>query len=312
MIDALEAGYYAWLLEWKADFLTTFFRLFPYLVSDYFFIAVIALGFWLNPASRLFQSLGFLVPFSALLNCILKDLFRIPRPDPSTHLITVAESFGFPSGDVQVGSVFWISIMLSLKPGTPQKLCLIPVVGIAVSRYYLGVHSIPDVVGGLMIGLATLYIWHTTLEKRIFVNWKKTTTEVIHVEKAWYLLIAMTALYGMVSLDVIWSHISSISIGALFGFCCYLQARQSLGPKLSSPFSLMAAAISLLTIVALVKLIPIMKVTPIAMQVSLIFKYAFIFFATFVAIPTIYHRLMQRRSTVSKKIIYDIPPIVLK
>lgn len=75
MIKALEAGYQAWLLEWEADFLTTFFKLFPYLVSDYFFIAVIALGFWLNPASRLFQSLGFLVPFSALLNCILKDLF---------------------------------------------------------------------------------------------------------------------------------------------------------------------------------------------------------------------------------------------
>lgn len=201
--------------------------------------------------------------------------------------------------------------MLSLKPGLLQKLCLAPVIGIAVSRYYLGVHSITDVVGGLIIGLATLYIWHATLEKRIFVDWKKTSAEVIHVEKAWYLLIAMAALYGMVSLGVVWSHISSISIGALFGFCCYLQVRQSFGRRLSSPLSVIASAISLLAVVALVKLIPIIKVTPTTVQVSLIIKYALIFFATFVAIPTIHYRLVKRGAAISKKDISDTH-IVLK
>lgn len=296
MLSELEMAYQAWLLELKSDFLTTFFKLFPYLVSDYFFITVIAVGFWLNPGSRLFKSLGFLIPFSALLNCTLKDLIRIPRPDPSTHLLTVSESFGFPSGDVQVGAVFWFMIMLALPSGRLQKACLVPIVGIAVSRYYLGVHSMADVVGGLIIALATIYVWYSWLEKKIFIKWQKATSDEIHVEKAWYLLITMSALYGMVSQGVIWSHIVSISIGALIGFCCFLQYVQSMGKKQFMPMSILFAFCSLVFLVLLIKIIPVIKTSAVVLHTSLILKYGILFFLIFVILPAFYSKLSRRKN----------------
>ncbi|MFK7973611.1 MAG: hypothetical protein AB8B66_01925 [Rickettsiaceae bacterium] len=65
---------YSWVVEIRTDFLTTIFKFFPFFASDYFYITVIALGYWLSPSTLLFRSLGFLIPFSTLINCLLKNL----------------------------------------------------------------------------------------------------------------------------------------------------------------------------------------------------------------------------------------------
>ncbi|WP_375358897.1 phosphatase PAP2 family protein [Candidatus Tisiphia endosymbiont of Neophilaenus lineatus] len=53
---------------------------------------------------------------------------------------------GFPSGDIQVATTFWLAIFLSLKNSPFKYLCLLPIIGIGLSRVYLGVHSIYDVI----------------------------------------------------------------------------------------------------------------------------------------------------------------------
>ncbi|MES2212810.1 MAG: hypothetical protein V4490_06705, partial [Pseudomonadota bacterium] len=98
------------ILAYRTDTLTNFFRLFPYLVSDYFYVLFFSIGYWFRPKKRLCIELGFLVPFSAIVCATLKNVFRVYRPDPSLYLISMDHSFGFPSGDVLVGTVFWLSL----------------------------------------------------------------------------------------------------------------------------------------------------------------------------------------------------------
>lgn len=119
-----------WILEFRTDYLTSFFQYFPLLASDHFFITAIALGYWLRPSSIIFKSLGFLVPFSIIFNCLLKNIFHIPRPDISLHLILVFDPFGFLSGDAQVSVIFWRYILIHIKHRIFLKYaCLAPIIG---------------------------------------------------------------------------------------------------------------------------------------------------------------------------------------
>jgi len=58
------------MIAMRSEELTTFFKIFPFFVSDTFFISAIALGIWLAPKLRIFWQLGFLIPFSIMLNAI--------------------------------------------------------------------------------------------------------------------------------------------------------------------------------------------------------------------------------------------------
>lgn len=84
-----------WILSFRADYLTYVFKYFPLLANDYFCVTIIALGYWLRPSWTLFKSLRFLIQFSTLINCLLKNLFLIPHPEISLHLILVHDPFGF-------------------------------------------------------------------------------------------------------------------------------------------------------------------------------------------------------------------------
>ncbi len=69
-------------------------------------------------------------------------------------------SFGFPSGDVQVAAIFWLSLFLNMKESRWRYLWFLPIIVIGLSRVYLGVHSIYDVFFGLFFAIITIIIWH--------------------------------------------------------------------------------------------------------------------------------------------------------
>jgi len=75
-----------WILAIRTDYLTSIFKLCPFLVNKYFFITVILLGIRFSKSSRfklLFKSLFFLIPISVLINSTLKVLFGVLRPNAS-------------------------------------------------------------------------------------------------------------------------------------------------------------------------------------------------------------------------------------
>lgn len=90
------------------------------------------------------------IVLSGSLNVFLKYLFNSPRP---LNPLIDATGPGFPSGHVQVSSSFWSSVILIFRRMSVLLLGLIVVTSVSLSRVFLRVHYVVDVVGGLFFGL---------------------------------------------------------------------------------------------------------------------------------------------------------------
>lgn len=104
-----------------------------------------------------------LVTFGAqMLNSVLKELFHRTRPaplaDPLADLIP-GQAFSFPSGHAMVAAAFYLFVAYlswRLLPGCWRLFSVslfLAIIGlIGLSRLYLGVHYLTDVVAGYLAG----------------------------------------------------------------------------------------------------------------------------------------------------------------
>lgn len=229
----------------RSETLTVFFRLFPYLVGHYFFILIIAVGYWCLPRYRFFRELAVLVPLSTLLNGVIKNIFRIPRPTAVTHLVAIHDPFGFPSGDVQIATVFWGLLFLNIKSRLGRALCLLPIIGISISRVYLGVHRLEEVLVGMAVGALTILIWIRLV--RDFL-WR------LSLKPYFIIVLPIVISYLFVSYDLPYTPMFAMSVGSLAGLalCWPLLINDE-----QQPIKLLPSLISLVAILAIVTYIPI-------------------------------------------------------
>ena len=110
---------------------------------------------WGAAASLVLVTVG-----AQLLNTVLKDHFRRPRPAPLTGLIP-AQAWSFPSGHAMVAAAFYLFLAYvgwRLLRGPARVawagLLVVLVLLIDVSRLYLSAHYLTDVVAGNAVGLA--------------------------------------------------------------------------------------------------------------------------------------------------------------
>ena len=97
----------------------------------------------------------------AVLNSALKALFSRPRPAVVPHL---AETFStsFPSGHAMLSTIVYLTLGVLLAQLSESRWLKVYVLGVAVllsflvglTRVFLGVHYLTDVLGGWMAGLA--------------------------------------------------------------------------------------------------------------------------------------------------------------
>lgn len=278
-----------WLENVRNETLTSFFKLFPYLASDYFYIIVLALGFWMSVRKRLFIDLGFLVPFSTLINIILKNSFAIARPPEFLHLVPNHVNYGFPSGDVQVGMVFWGMIFLNTKSISLRVVSCLAIIGISMSRIYLGVHSFADVLGGLLFGGAILFIYNCNYGRKLQDSWLENSTG-----SYWYILLLVSLIYAGIAIKKDESGFALVSIGVLVGLGIVFKNIDIKSDSRAA--SIFQALCSLIILFIFYKFFPLYKTTKFVFYLSAIVKYAMLTLMIYAFLP-----LLQRKINIDSR-----------
>lgn len=151
---------------------------FTFLASTPFLMvtSVSILLFFISKQKRLeallFASLFYM---GVILNLMLKALFNRPRP---TLAPLIHENFAsFPSGHAMNSFIFYFSLVYLFYHFTKNKLyttyyflfATVIVLGVGISRIYLGVHFPTDVLGGYIAGLcwiSSLLVFESVFSKR--------------------------------------------------------------------------------------------------------------------------------------------------
>lgn len=122
--------------------------------SEEFFLVFLPFFYWCVD-KRLGRQLGYFFLLSGLLNNILKNAFRQPRPfwlEPDIQA-GEAEGYGLPTGHVQNTTVVFFLLAAYFRRWWAWLLVLFYIFLMGLSRVYLGVHFIQDVPVGFAVGL---------------------------------------------------------------------------------------------------------------------------------------------------------------
>ncbi|WP_026127896.1 phosphatase PAP2 family protein, partial [Nocardiopsis lucentensis] len=165
-----------WVQGW-GDWLAPPLGLITGLGSQTFIVLLITLVFWCVNAgtgARLFVA----VVASGAVNYLLKGLIYGARPFWFSHQVTAhaaESSFGIPSGHAQASTVLWG--YLGLRSGSRAWFgaAAALVALICLSRLYLGVHFLSDVLAGLLVGIAVLWAF-LRWEERVLRWWRRLST----------------------------------------------------------------------------------------------------------------------------------------
>jgi len=94
-----------------------------------------------------------LITSSIWIGNTLKNTLKIPRPPESLWLVK-AEGYSFPSGHALGSTIVWGFFSIHYRKLIPTALVI--VIFVSLSRIFLRVHYVIDIVGGISIGLLIL------------------------------------------------------------------------------------------------------------------------------------------------------------
>lgn len=149
-------------LQTQLAWLTPVMRFFTFLGDEEFYLLIMPFLVW-SMDYDLGLRLGVMLMLSGTINSYLKVGFHQPRPywvsKKIQNLISPMGSFGLPSGHSQnAASVFGL---LSASTGKKwfKGVIIFTILMIALSRLFLGVHSLADILLGLLVGAVLLAIF---------------------------------------------------------------------------------------------------------------------------------------------------------
>ncbi len=129
------------------------------------------------------QMIGFRVGLMLLLgntfNNFFKFLFHTPRPywvSESVRSLSHETSFGLPSGHAQIAATVWGWLAVEVRKRWFRIAALVVILLIGLSRIYLGVHFLSDVLLGWILG--GLLVW-------AFAAWYPTVGAWVNRKTLW-------------------------------------------------------------------------------------------------------------------------------
>lgn len=143
-------------------------QVFTFLGNELFFLLIMPALYWCIDPVLGFRA-GIMLILSGGLNSCFKILFHSPRPfwvDSRVKAMTSEVSFGLPSGHSQNSAAIWGMLAASEKKKWTTIIILIIVFFIGLSRIYLGMHFVRDVLAGWLVG-GLIILLYLKLEKPI-------------------------------------------------------------------------------------------------------------------------------------------------
>ncbi len=154
------------LSNYRTTFLNCFFKFLNLFDTAYFFFFLIPF-IWFIVSSKWGVRILYLAFTNALINFLLKQTFRVPRPsdiDPNLALVNVS-GFSFPSGAAQYSMLFACVLMFYHRKPFSKILGVSFILLMGFSRLYLGVHYPIDILGGWIVGFLIFLIFKNNILK---------------------------------------------------------------------------------------------------------------------------------------------------
>lgn len=108
-----------------------------------------------------------------ILNQMLKIILK--RPRPTEFRIINETGYGFPSGHSMISMAFYGLLIYLIYKKIKNKylkatliiILLLLILAIGISRIYLGVHYVSDVIGGFLISISYLIVYIKLIKKKL-------------------------------------------------------------------------------------------------------------------------------------------------
>ncbi|GAB4420209.1 MAG: hypothetical protein Kow002_08420 [Anaerolineales bacterium] len=152
-----------WVLAIQSlgDWLSEPMKFLSFLGTEEFYILILPILYWCIDAAMGLR-VGVVMLFSSGLNFILKVPFRGPRPywlSADVKPLWAETSFGIPSGHAQNAVAVWGTAAGYFKRGWAWAVAVFLMLGIGISRVFLGAHFVQDMLLGWLVGLAVLTLF---------------------------------------------------------------------------------------------------------------------------------------------------------
>lgn len=171
-----------WVYQGRTPFLTILMRFMSFIGSDALIFFTILIPTLLFLKQRRWEAFlfAFMISAGAILNLILKLLTQ--RPRPSLSPLAIERTYSFPSGHSMNSFIFFMTLAYFyvhyFRGGKYGVLAFtfafIIILGIGLSRVYLGVHYPSDVLGGYLAGLLWLILVFCIEKFILFLQIRKT------------------------------------------------------------------------------------------------------------------------------------------
>jgi membrane-associated phospholipid phosphatase len=146
-----------YLQSYATPALDIFFQGITLLGEDNFLIVMAVAIYWCYD-KRLGFRLGVLYCLSLVLNNVIKEAVKAPRPIGMEGIrslsVETATGYSFPSGHTQGVTTFWTALAQGFHRRWLYVVALAVITLVGFSRLYLGVHYPEDVLWGAVFGIA--------------------------------------------------------------------------------------------------------------------------------------------------------------
>lgn len=186
-----------WLQSLRNGFLDTIFEFFTMFGEELMVIAILGGIYWCVN-KKVGERLGITVFISLGLNSLLKIVFMRLRPfmvDDSIVNLRPETSGGYsmPSGHAQSASTVFFGVYQFFKKKYLLIIAIIITILVSISRMYIGVHYLTDVLVGSLLGILITYLMYRFIGKK----------EDLSTIYKYILLISLVSLVGFFIYNII-------------------------------------------------------------------------------------------------------------